>query len=308
MLALAGWVVGATMDLNPASFHVVFPVLAAVGVYGNSIFRHVRLRGGRRLAARERAEAGTANVSANPVRTAAIAGEALRTNWQVLVTDGPYRTFMAWMFVFGLGNLMIGAPQAIFLEDRLGASYLQAILATTIIPLLTMPIIIPVWARLLDRVHIVKFRAIHGWSFVTAAGVMWLAAWTESLWLFYVSGAMLGVGFAGGSIAWNIGHQDFASPERDALYMSVHVTLNGIRGVIAPFAAVALYKWLNASGVSHLTFAVCFAVNIVGAAGFVLQWRGMRAKMAGFDRGAKHASIDEDEPLTQIQASLDRGD
>ena len=309
MLALAGWVVGATMDLNPASFHVVFPVLAAVGVYGNSIFRHVRLRGGRRLAARERAEAGTANVSANPVRTAAIAGEALRTNWQVLVTDGPYRTFMAWMFVFGLGNLMIGAPQAIFLEDRLGASYLQAILATTIIPLLTMPIIIPVWARLLDRVHIVKFRAIHGWSFVTAAGVMWLAAWTESLWLFYVSGAMLGVGFAGGSIAWNIGHQDFASPERDALYMSVHVTLNGIRGVIAPFAAVALYKWLNASGVSHLTFAVCFAVNIVGAAGFVLQWRGMRARMAGFERGAKkHASIDEDEPLTQIQASLDRGD
>jgi hypothetical protein len=213
------------------------------------------------------------------------------------------------MFVFGLGNLMIGAPQAIFLEDRLGASYLQAILATTIIPLLTMPIIIPVWARLLDRVHIVKFRAIHGWSFVTAAGVMWLAAWTESLWLFYVSGAMLGVGFAGGSIAWNIGHQDFASPERDALYMSVHVTLNGIRGVIAPFAAVALYKWLNASGVSHLTFAVCFAVNIVGAAGFVLQWRGMRARMAGFERGAKkHASIDEDEPLTQIQASLDRGD
>jgi putative Mg2+ transporter-C (MgtC) family protein len=240
-----------------------------VGVYGNSIFRHVRLRGGRRLAARERAEAGPAKVSANPMRTAAIAGEALRTNWQVLVTDGPYRTFMAWMFVFGLGNLMIGAPQAIFLEDRLRASYLQAILATTIIPLLTMPIIIPVWARLLDRVHIVKFRAIHGWSFVTAAGVMWLAAWTESLWLFYVSGAMLGVGFAGGSIAWNIGHQDFASPERDALYMSVHVTLNGIRGVIAPFAAVALYKWLNASGVSHLTFAVCFAVNIVGAAGFV---------------------------------------
>jgi hypothetical protein len=83
--------------------------------------------------------------------------------------------------------------------------------------------------------------------------------------------------------------------------------LNGIRGVIAPFAAVALYKWLNASGVSHLTFAVCFAVNVVGAAGFVLQWRGMHEKMAGFDRGSKPA-IDENEPLTQIQASLDRGD
>jgi|LauGreDrversion4_2_1035121.scaffolds.fasta_scaffold05198_2 MFS family permease len=308
MLALAGWVVGASMDLNPASFHVVFPVLAAVGVYGNSIFRHVRLRGGRRLAERERAEAGTAEVSANPVRTAAVAGDALRTNWRVLVEDRPYRTFMAWMFVFGLGNLMIGAPQAIFLEDRLGATYLQAILATTIIPLLTMPLVIPVWARLLDRLHIVKFRSIHGWSFVAAAGVMWLAAWSESLWLFYVSGALLGVGFAGGSIAWNIGHQDFASAERDALYMSVHVTLNGIRGVIAPFLAVALYKWLDATGVSHLTFAVCFAVNVVGVLGFAWQWRTMRTTLAGFDRAAKKASIDEDEPLTRIRASIDRGD
>jgi len=308
MLALAGWVVGASMDLNPASFHVVFPVLAAVGVYGNSIFRHVRLRGGRRLAERERAEAGTAEVSANPVRTAAVAGDALRTNWRVLVEDRPYRTFMAWMFVFGLGNLMIGAPQAIFLEDRLGATYLQAILATTIIPLLTMPLVIPVWARLLDRLHIVKFRSIHGWSFVTAAGVMWLAAWSESLWLFYVSGALLGVGFAGGSIAWNIGHQDFASAERDALYMSVHVTLNGIRGVIAPFLAVALYKWLDATGVSHLTFAVCFAVNVVGVLGFASQWRTMRTTLAGFDRAATKASIDEDEPLTRIRASIDRGD
>jgi hypothetical protein len=278
MLALAGWVVGASMDLSPVSFHVVFPVLAAVGVYGNSIFRGVRLRGGRRLAERERADTGTMRVSANPARTAAMTGEALRTNWRVLVEDGAYRTFMTWMFVFGMGNLMIGAPQAIFLEDRLGASYLQAILATTVIPLLAIPLAIPVWARLLDRVHIVRFRAIHGWSFVAAAGMMWLAASTEQLWLFYVAGACMGVGFAGGSIAWNIGHQDFSTPEQDALYMSVHVTLNGIRGVIAPFLAVGLYKWLDARGASSLTFAACFAVNVVGVVGFAWQWRRMRGK------------------------------
>lgn len=312
MLALAGWVVGATMDLSPASFHVVFPVLAAVGVYGNTIFRGVRLRGGRRLAARERAEAGTASVSVNPARTAAMAGDALRTNWRVLVVDRPYRTFMAWMFVFGLGNLMIGAPQAIFLEDRLGASYLQAILATTVIPLLVMPIAIPAWARLLDRVHIVRFRAIHGWSFVAAAAVMWMAAASEQLWVFYVAGALLGVGFAGGSIAWNIGHQDFSTPEQDALYMSVHVTLNGIRGVIAPFLAVGLYAWLDVRGVSSLTFAACFVVNVIGVLGFAWQWRGMRATLPAFDRGTKKASvdvsIDEDDPLGRIRASIDRGD
>jgi MFS family permease len=308
MLALAGWVVGATMDLSPTSFHVVFPVLAAVGVYGNTIFRGVRLRGGRRLAERERAETGEARISANPARTAALAHDALRTNWRVLVDDGAYRTFMLWMFVFGLGNLMIGAPQAIFLEDKLGASYLQAILATTVVPLLVMPLAIPVWARLLDRVHVVRFRAIHGWSFVAAAGVMWLAASQEQLWLFYVAGACLGIGFAGGSIAWNIGHQDFSTPEQDALYMSVHVTLNGIRGAIAPFVAVGLYAWLDARGAAALTFATCFAVNVAGALGFVWQWRGMRAAGAAATRGGRKKAAAEAEPLGQIRASIDRGD
>jgi hypothetical protein len=53
-------------------------------------------------------------------------------------------------------------------------------------------------------------------------------------------------------------------------------------------------------------------VNVVGVLGFAWQWRGMRARMEGFDRGAKtasiDASIDEDEPLGRIRASIDRGD
>ena len=276
MLALAGWIVGASMDFSPQSFHVTFPVLAIVGLYGNSIFRGVRLRGAGRLARSERAESGRSTISANPMHTAAMAGDALHTNWRVLVEDRGYRQFMIWMFVFGMGNLMIGAPQAIVLEDGLGASYLQAILATTVIPLITMPLIIPIWARLLDRVHVVRFRAIHSWSFVAAAGTLWLAASLGQLWLFYVAGAFMGVGFAGGALAWNLGHQDFATPERDALYMSVHVTLNGIRGVIAPFLAVGLYKSLGAWGLQNWTFGACFLVNTSGAVGFVLQWRGMQ--------------------------------
>ncbi len=309
MLAAAGWVVGASMDLSPWSFHVVFPVLAAIGLYGNSVFRGVKLRGAGRLARSEVAESGRTRLSPNPARNAAIAADALRTNWRVLVDDAEYRRFMTWMFVLGLGNLMIGAPQAIFLEDRLQATYLEGILATTVIPLLVMPVAIPMWARLLDRSHIVRFRAIHAWSFVAATGLMWVAAEVAQLWLFYVAGAALGIGFAGGSIAWNLGHQDFAPPERDALYMSVHVTLNGIRGAIAPFLAVGLYAWLAVRGAEPLTFAVCFAVNAAGAAGFVWQWRRLRGRVAGIHRAAKKgASIDEAEPLGQIRASAGRGD
>jgi hypothetical protein len=310
VLAFSGWIVGASMDIGPGAFHVVFPVLAIMGLWGNQIFRKIRLRGAKRLARAERAEGGPVRLSANPAHGARVAHDALRTNWQVLVDDREYRRFMVWMFVFGVGNLMIGAPQAIFLEDRLHATYLQAILATTIVPLVVMPLAIPMWARLLDRSHIVRFRAIHGWTFVAGAAVMWIAAMAQQLWLFYVAGALMGVGFAGGSLAWNLGHQDFASPEQDGLYMSVHVTLNGIRGVISPFLAVGLYNWLAVSGHESWAFFGCFLVNVVGALGFVRHWRDMRRREAAgaFERAGRQASIDEEAPMGRIQASIDRGD
>lgn len=320
MLALSGWVVGASMDISAVSFHCVFPVLAVVGLYGNSIFRKVRLRGGRGLARAERSQGGgRAKLTANPVDGAQMAGEAFRTNWRVLVEDREYRRFMVWMFVFGLGNLMVLAPQALVLEDELGATYLQAILATTVIPLAIMPLAIPVWAKLLDRVHIVRFRSIHAWSFVLAALMLWIAAVGHQLWLFYVASVFLGVGFAGGSLAWNLGHHDFAPPQHDALYMSVHVTLNGIRGVIAPFVAVGLYKWLGGHGMASWTFFICFLVNTLGAMGFVWHWRDMRraeaaraaadgtAGESGFRRAVRVAEDDAQAPQAQLRGTNDLG-
>jgi hypothetical protein len=290
VLAAAGWLVGAAMDFSAQSFHVVFPVLALIGVYGNSIFRKVRVRGGRRLVRAERAQGAVRRVSANPVATAAMTRDALAQNLDVLRDDPEYRRFMTWMFIFGLGNLMIGAPQAIVLEDTLKVSYLRGILATTVIPLVVMPLAIPMWARLLDRMHIVEFRRIHGWSFVAAAGLLFVATLGEQLWMFYVAAVALGIGFGGGTLAWNLGHQDFATPETDALYMSVHVTLNGLRGVIAPFLAVALYSWLASLDLSAWVFFACFVVNVIGVVGFEMHWRALRRRAAtATARGAADA-------------------
>ncbi|MFM7806968.1 MAG: hypothetical protein ACKPEA_03445, partial [Planctomycetota bacterium] len=77
-------------------------------------------------------------------------------------------------------------------------------------------------------------------------------------------------------LAWNIGHQDFAPPERDAEYMAVHVTLNGIRGLIAPFLAVGLYEGLKAWGLAPWTFFICTLINVVGAWGFVMLRKARR--------------------------------
>lgn len=264
VLALSGWILGMGMDISPSSFHILFPALALVGIVGNIVWRGVPVRGEDRTLRTEAADVATSS-RIDPVRMI-----------RVLQDDGPYAKFMMWMTVFGLGNLMIGAPQAIMLEDEMHATYTQGILATTIIPLLVMPLAIPFWARHLDRSHVVDFRSHHAWSFVAATALLFFAALAQSMPLYYIAGAMLGIGFAGGSLAWNIGHQDFAPPERDADYMAVHVTLNGLRGLVAPFLAVALYESLKAWDLAPWTFGVCTIVNAIGAWGFVAMRRQRR--------------------------------
>ena len=275
VLAATGFAIGKALDFSPAAFLIVYPAAAALGLVGNAIYRRVRLRGQRRLARAERDGRREERPTLSPMSVVAVLRE-----------DRAYRRFMTWMFVFGLGNLMISAPLAISLEDRLGVTYLEGILVTTIIPLATMPLVIPLWARLLAKVHIIEFRSIHGWSFVVASTLLFVAAWFESFPLYCLAAAMLGVGFAGGVLAWNLGHHDFAPPHRDGQYMGVHVTLTGIRGILAPFLAVGLYDWLERHELGAMFLAVCIAANLVGLSGFIAMAAERRKSQAHADESA----------------------
>ena len=89
--------------------------------------------------------------------------------------------------------------------------------------------------------------------------MLWLAAFLYGI---AVSGAVLG---------WNLGHLDFASQEKAAQYMTIHITLTGIRGLLMPMVGVALYQWLNRGGVNGAyALLLPFSLNVVGALAF--QW------------------------------------
>ena len=101
---------------------------------------------------------------------------------------------------------------------------------------------------------------------------------------------MLGIGFGGGMLAWNLGHQHFAPPHRDSQYMSVHVMLTGLRGLFAPFLGVAIFTAFAAKGHPGLIYAVTLGLNIAGAIGFLL----LRAK--------RNADVGGDQPTSRPTA------
>ena len=89
--------------------------------------------------------------------------------------------------------------------------------------------------------HAAEFRAKHSWLWVVSQGVMGLGTLAGSVFWIGFGRVVFGVARGGGNLAWSLGHNDFAHPERAGLYMGVHATLTGLRGVFAPFVGMLLY-------------------------------------------------------------------
>ncbi|CAN0575357.1 unnamed protein product [Laminaria digitata] len=174
-----------------------------------------------------------------------------------------------------MGNMMSWTPFVIIAKQQFNLDYLPGILLTQVIPLLMMPFTIPLWAKLLDSVHIIQFRAIHSWIFVVTMGLALIAGQTHTLWLLYAASVLRGIAFGGGALAWNLGHLSFVKPEKSQDYMAVHVTLTGLRGLTAPFLGVAVYNAIETRhpGEGSWSFALALLITTAGALGFYHLYR-----------------------------------
>jgi|TARA_Y100000031_G_scaffold136752_1_gene161099 hypothetical protein len=54
-------------------------------------------------------------------------------------------------------------------------------------------------------------------------------------------GGVMGIARGGGSLAWQLGHNDLADQQNLSAYMGAHVTLTGLRGAFVPFLGIVAY-------------------------------------------------------------------
>ncbi|MFN2334942.1 MAG: hypothetical protein ABR550_11015 [Wenzhouxiangellaceae bacterium] len=261
--------IGVAMEFNDQSWRVLFPTTTLLGFAAAWRYRRFTVRGHGRLLREEADAQGPGRIR-------------LRDSLHILRQDRWYRRYMATMFLFGSGNLMVIALLVVLLTEQLGVSRLSQVLITTTIPLIAVAILTPIWARRLDQVHILDYRARHSWSFVLAIGMFVPGAIFGQIWLFWLGALALGAAFAGGKLGWNLGHNDFASDSRSTLYMGIHVSLTGVRGLLAPLAGVGLYQWLEttAPGNGRYVLLLPFALTLAGALVFVQLARLRRRETA----------------------------
>lgn len=273
LIAASSALLGSLLDQQPMLARGLWLLTAISGFSAAWVYRNGRIRRHQRILKLERE---------------VISRDGTSMLWQrfltVLRNDIAFRHYMQAMFVFGAGNLMVTAPLIILLNEQFGLERLQQVLITTSLPLLLLAAAIPFWARLLDGEHIIRYRAKQSWGFVLAIGFFTLACILHMEWLLWLGGATMGVAYAGGVLGWNLGHNDFSSDHSSELYMGVHVTLTGLRGLIMPAFGVLIYEALEnlSPGWGRYSLLIPLALSTTGACWFVI--------MAAQQRRAEAAS------------------
>lgn len=270
--------VGAIMDISGADsngFRYIYAVSAILALLGVRSFSRLRVRGRVAMLSAER-ETGE---SRKRYGTSAML--------DVLKRDRMYRRFMWAQFWLGAPVLASDPAFIIATDEAFDLPYYQTIALTQVIPIFVAVLTIPMWARFLDRTHIINFRAYHSWVFVVAMLGLGVGFLIDSLMVIFASRVVLGVANGGGMLAWNLGHHDFAKGPNAALYMGVHVTLTGVRGAVAPFFGTLLFSGASAlaipwftgwHGLGAWTFVLIALVTACGAWMFVQLNREIRGR------------------------------
>ncbi|RFF26602.1 MULTISPECIES: MFS transporter [unclassified Wenzhouxiangella] len=259
-IAATAAVIGLLMNWWPEVWRLAFPIAGVVGLAAAWRYQATRVRGGRRIQNEELDQRRDRS------------GGQLRAAFEILRGDRWYRRYMITMFAFGSGNLMVIALLVVLLNEQFGFERFQQVMITTALPLIMLSIFTPIWARRLDAVHILDYRARQAWMFVITM-LFFLSATIFGLkWLFWVGALSLGMAFAGGKLGWNLGHNDFARDDQSTLYMGIHVTLTGVRGLIAPLVGVGVYQFLESleAGLGRFVLLFPFLLTLGGAVTFVM--------------------------------------
>ena len=256
--------VGPFLDHYPDGMPWLYAVGVLAGLIGIAFFRRVTVIGEAEHLQKESEASSQRRQSVSFVR--------------ILRNDRRFAKYQMSMFAAGFGNMLIEAPLIFLITRELAASYATSIALTMVIPFTISLVSLPLWARYLDRVHVAQFRARQSLLWVVALIFTMLGAVLGSILWLAISRVVMGIARGGGSLAWQLGHNDFAKPDQLSAYMGIHVTLTGVRGAIAPLLGMLLYSNLGGiSGDGAWVFALAAFICGLSGLGFNHLYRQMKS-------------------------------
>lgn len=226
---------------RPGAYRLIYPLVAVIGAVSLWPLGRIRMRGERTELRRFHQYLARAGPGDRP-RLGLWAG--VREAGLILRRDPLFARYMLAQFLLGSANFFTDPILVNALTKDLSFDYFSSQLLLYLVPTTALLVSIRFWAILFDRVGILRFRVHNSasWtaSFAATALAMMLIGIGGPAWLIgalplLVAARVLnGLGAAGGKLAWNLGHLQFAREHQAELYMGIHVGLTGLRGLLMP--------------------------------------------------------------------------
>lgn len=262
----ATYVAGRVLDHDPWSYTWLLPAGGLIAMLSIFILAQSPLRGQYKL-----------ENAAVPVNVRQIVIRPIQSFVELLKRDRLYLHFEMAFFLYGFAVMLLFPVMPIFMVDAAQMNYEQAGIASGILAQVGLVLLSPVWGQLMDRSGPVKLCAIIFAILATFPGILLLGlhmADSFPLYLVVYGGYLVfGCAMAGINVAWSLGPIHFAGSADASGYSGAHVTITGIRGVLAPLTGAIVLKYLGYEPV----FIASMSLFLVGCAGMlIIAWRQRR--------------------------------
>ena len=173
------------------------------------------------------------------------------------------RVLIAWM-ILGFGAIMTFPLRVEYLsrEDQLNLSNQEIVLITIMVFFGAKILSMHLWGKLFDHMHFMKFRIILNILMIIAI----LIYFNSTGLIGVVAGsAFAGSAMGGANLAWNLWVTKLSPKGQEKNYMSVHMSLTGVRGTTAPFLGYLLEPYLGFQGVSYISAGMILFATLLFA-------------------------------------------
>ena len=247
VMMITTFVFGWMLDKNPFLFVYVYPAIGVLGII--SLFL---LSGAVKV---DYLQTGDEILSMmDSLR------KAFRDIKTIIKFNKPYRDFELGFMLYGFSFMLTAAIITLFLVEELKLNYTSIAFYKNSYNVIAI-LLLPFFGNLIGRIEPRKFAAF---TFLTLLMHLFFMGLTEYFpyyfdigayrfyYLVVISFAWNGLFAASMSLLWNIGSAYFCKNDDAAAYQSVHLSMVGVRAMIAPLFGIWLYQYLGFGGVFGL--------------------------------------------------------
>ena len=188
---------------------------------------------------------------------------SIKRMFNILKNDKPFLHFEMAFFAYGIAFMITSTVITFFLESFLGLSYASISTYKSGAGIITV-LALPLLGILSDKIDPRKFGIIMFGAMLLYVTFIMLTEYIDfntsfgNMELYYtliIAFISFGIFTAAGTLSWNIGSSFFSkNPNDSADYQSVHISLTGIRALIAPIGVI-IYKLMG--------YKYTFAISIL---------------------------------------------